>query len=96
MRKPDEMELHQSNQSIKLSWIFGIGMLLIMSISHFVVNGSLSNSFLVMLSMLIVYRVNIMMMKSKMGNDKIKPIVITMFLVFAICLVLGLVNGYLS
>ncbi|QIH77087.1 hypothetical protein GTN30_00190 [Macrococcoides canis] len=96
MRKPDEMELHQSNQSIKLSWIFGMGMLLIMSIYHFIVNGNLSNSFLVMLSMLIVYRANMMMMQSKMGNDKIKPIVITMFLVFAICLVLGLVYGYLS
>ncbi|WP_414048927.1 hypothetical protein [Macrococcus animalis] len=96
MRKPDEMELHQSNQSIKLSWIFGMGMLLIMSISHFVVNGNLSNSFLVMLSMLIVYRANMIMMQSKMGNDKIKPIVITMFLVFTICLVLGLVYGYLS
>lgn len=96
MRKPDEMELHQSNQSIKLSWIFGMGMLLIMSISHFVVNGSVSNSFLVMLSMLIVYRANMMMMQNKMGNDKIKSIVITMFLVFAICLVLGLVYGYLS
>ncbi|MGV2929419.1 hypothetical protein RW115_12530 [Macrococcus capreoli] len=96
MRKPDEMELHQSNQSIKLSWIFGMGMLLIMSISHFVVNGSLSNSFLVMLSMLIVYRANMMMMQNKMGNDKIKSIVITMFLVFALCLVLGLVYGYLS
>ncbi|GGB09372.1 hypothetical protein ERX37_07365 [Macrococcus hajekii] len=96
MRKPDEMELHQSNQSIKLSWIFGMGMLLIISISHFVVNGNLSNSFLVMLSMLIVYRANMMMMQSKMGNNKIKPIVITMFLVFAICLILGLVYGYLS
>lgn len=96
MRKPDEMELHQSNQSIKLSWIFGVGMLLVMSIYHFIVHGRLSNSLLVMLSMLIVYRVNIMMMQSKMGNDKIKPIVITMFLVFAICLVLGLVYGYLS
>lgn len=96
MRKPDEMELHQSNQSIKLSWIFGVGMLLIMSIYHFIVQGNLSNSFLVMLSMLIVYRANMMMMQSKMGNDKIKPIVITMFLVFAICLVLGLVYGYLS
>lgn len=96
MRKPDEMELHQSNQSIKLSWIFGMGMLLIMSIYHFIVHGSLSNSFLVMLSMLIVYRANMIMMQSKMGNDKIKLIVITMFLVFTICLVLGLVYGYLS
>lgn len=96
MRKPDEMEVHQSNQSVKLSWLFGMGMLLIMSIYHFIVQGNLSNSFLVMLSMLIVYRANMMMMQSKMGNDKIKPIVITMFLVFAICLVLGLVYGYLS
>lgn len=98
MRKMDEMEMSIALQSMRWSWGFGLISLAIYNIYLLATTGQTGLSFIIMFTMLIIYRV-VYLYKIQKTNDNTSfwrdamIIVILIFLLVGLLLFFGLNNG---